>query len=95
MAQYPFGRALFSFGCPVKLTGRMKPLCCAVAFVFNLLCTYHAQASQGCEQEKMDYTLNNKRRVIRLVMQWAAVHGDQLQEEEDSVAFLQVSWDNT
>lgn len=73
----------------------MKSLCYSIAFVFNLLCTYHAQASQGCEQEKMDYTLNNKRRVIRLVMQWAAVHGDHLQEEEDSVAFLQVSWDNT
>ncbi|XP_074551335.1 rap guanine nucleotide exchange factor 4 isoform X1 [Halichoeres trimaculatus] len=54
-----------------------------------LMAHYHAQASQGSEQEKMDYTLNNKRRVIRLVMQWAAVHGDHLQEEEMSVAFLE------
>ncbi|CAJ1079398.1 rap guanine nucleotide exchange factor 4 isoform X2 [Xyrichtys novacula] len=46
-------------------------------------------ASQGSEQEKLDYTLNNKRRVIRLVMQWAAVHGDHLQEEDMSVAFLE------
>lgn len=41
----------------------------------------------------MDYTLNNKRRVIRLVMQWAAVHGDHLQDEEDPLAFLQVRRD--
>uniref|UniRef100_H3DHS0 Rap guanine nucleotide exchange factor 4 n=1 Tax=Tetraodon nigroviridis TaxID=99883 RepID=H3DHS0_TETNG len=54
-----------------------------------LMAHYHAQASQGCEQERMDYTLNNKRRVIRLVMQWAALHGDHLQDEEDSVVFLQ------
>uniref|UniRef100_A0AAY4ET08 Rap guanine nucleotide exchange factor 4 n=1 Tax=Denticeps clupeoides TaxID=299321 RepID=A0AAY4ET08_9TELE len=48
-----------------------------------------AQASQGSDQEKMDYALNNKRRVIRLVMQWASIHGDQLQEEEGSLAFLE------
>ncbi|XP_029937286.1 rap guanine nucleotide exchange factor 4 isoform X2 [Myripristis murdjan] len=54
-----------------------------------LMAHYHAQASQGSEQEKLDYTLNNKRRVIRLVMRWAAVHGDHLQEEDTSVAFLE------
>ncbi|XP_051815156.1 rap guanine nucleotide exchange factor 4 [Acanthochromis polyacanthus] len=54
-----------------------------------LLAHYHAQASQGSDQEKLDYTLNNKRRVIRLVMRWAAVHGDQLQQDEVSVAFLE------
>uniref|UniRef100_A0A665WX33 Rap guanine nucleotide exchange factor (GEF) 4 n=1 Tax=Echeneis naucrates TaxID=173247 RepID=A0A665WX33_ECHNA len=48
-------------------------------------------ALQGTEQEKLDYTLNNKRRVIRLVMQWAAVHGEHLQEDDNLVAFLQVS----
>ncbi|XP_049905332.1 rap guanine nucleotide exchange factor 4 isoform X1 [Epinephelus moara] len=54
-----------------------------------LMAHYHAQASQGSEQEKLDYTFNNKRRVIRLVMQWAAVHGDHLQEEDVSVAFIE------
>ncbi|KAL3056261.1 hypothetical protein OYC64_018867 [Pagothenia borchgrevinki] len=54
-----------------------------------LLAHYHAQALQGSDQEKLDYTLNNKRRVIRLVMQWAAVHGDQLQQEDVPVAFLE------
>ncbi|XP_023193405.1 rap guanine nucleotide exchange factor 4 isoform X3 [Xiphophorus maculatus] len=43
---------------------------------------YHAQASQGSEMEKLDYTLNNKRRVIRLVMKWAAVHGEDLQQQD-------------
>ncbi|XP_045910801.1 rap guanine nucleotide exchange factor 4 isoform X1 [Micropterus dolomieu] len=54
-----------------------------------LMAHYHAQALQGSEQERMDYTLNNKRRVIRLVMQWVAVHGDNLPEEDVSVAFLE------
>uniref|UniRef100_A0A8C9Z4J3 Rap guanine nucleotide exchange factor 4 n=1 Tax=Sander lucioperca TaxID=283035 RepID=A0A8C9Z4J3_SANLU len=55
----------------------------------NQLCPV-LMASQGSEQEKLDYTLNNKRRVIRLVMQWAAVHGSHLEEEDVSVAFLEV-----
>uniref|UniRef100_A0A8C9ZB07 Rap guanine nucleotide exchange factor 4 n=1 Tax=Sander lucioperca TaxID=283035 RepID=A0A8C9ZB07_SANLU len=54
----------------------------------NQLCPV-LMASQGSEQEKLDYTLNNKRRVIRLVMQWAAVHGSHLEEEDVSVAFLE------
>ncbi|KAJ8416864.1 hypothetical protein AAFF_G00327420 [Aldrovandia affinis] len=41
------------------------------------------------EQEKLDYALNNKRRVIRLVLQWASVYGDHLQEEDASLAFLE------
>uniref|UniRef100_A0A672S9T7 Rap guanine nucleotide exchange factor 4 n=1 Tax=Sinocyclocheilus grahami TaxID=75366 RepID=A0A672S9T7_SINGR len=51
--------------------------------------TYHAQPSQGSEQERMDYALNNKRRVIRLVLQWAAINTDHLQEEDSSFNFLQ------
>ncbi|KAF3824370.1 hypothetical protein GH733_008655 [Mirounga leonina] len=47
------------------------------------------RASQGTEQEKMDYALNNKRRVIRLVLQWTAVYGDALQEDDVAVAFLE------
>ncbi|KAI1899531.1 hypothetical protein AGOR_G00062750 [Albula goreensis] len=46
-------------------------------------------APQGSEQEKLDYALNNKRRVIRLVLQWASMYGDHLQEEEASLAFLE------
>ncbi|XP_013924904.1 PREDICTED: rap guanine nucleotide exchange factor 4 [Thamnophis sirtalis] len=54
-----------------------------------LMAHYHAQASQGTEQEKLDYALNNKRRVVRLVLLWAAFYGDVLPEEEAAVAFLE------
>ncbi|GCB70784.1 hypothetical protein scyTo_0010851 [Scyliorhinus torazame] len=54
-----------------------------------LMAHYHAEALQGTEQEKMDYALNNKRRVIRLVLHWANVHADLLQEEDATVAFLE------
>ncbi|XP_041940145.1 rap guanine nucleotide exchange factor 4 isoform X2 [Alosa sapidissima] len=54
-----------------------------------LMAHYHAQASQGSEQEKLDFALNNKRRVVRLALQWATFHADQLQEEEASLAFLE------
>uniref|UniRef100_A0AAV2JZV8 Rap guanine nucleotide exchange factor 4 n=1 Tax=Knipowitschia caucasica TaxID=637954 RepID=A0AAV2JZV8_KNICA len=54
-----------------------------------LLAHYHAQASQGSEQEKLDYTLNNKRRVVRLVLQWASLHGDHLQQDHVSVMFME------
>ncbi|XP_053554426.1 rap guanine nucleotide exchange factor 4-like [Bombina bombina] len=55
----------------------------------SLMSHYHAQPSQGTEQEKMDYALNNKRRVIRLVHLWAAVYGDVLREDEVAMAFLE------
>ncbi|KAG7464021.1 hypothetical protein MATL_G00182860 [Megalops atlanticus] len=58
-------------------------------FVLMHCRTYNAQASQGSEQERLDYALNNKRRVTRLVLQWATLCGDHLQEEEASLAFLE------
>ncbi|TSM68884.1 Rap guanine nucleotide exchange factor 4 [Bagarius yarrelli] len=58
-------------------------------FVLMHCCTYQAQASQGSDQERLDYALNNKRRVIRLVLQWAAIHTPHLQEDESSLVFLQ------
>ncbi|KPP73866.1 rap guanine nucleotide exchange factor 4-like [Scleropages formosus] len=53
------------------------------------LATYNARASQGSEQERLDFALNNKRRVVRLVLRWVSVHGAHLQEEEASLAFLE------
>ncbi|KAJ8282432.1 hypothetical protein COCON_G00049510 [Conger conger] len=52
-------------------------------------CIFIPNTSQGSEQEKLDYALNNKRRVIRLVLQWASIYGDHLQEEDSSLAFLE------
>uniref|UniRef100_A0A7M4F604 Rap guanine nucleotide exchange factor 4 n=1 Tax=Crocodylus porosus TaxID=8502 RepID=A0A7M4F604_CROPO len=48
-----------------------------------------AQYPFGSEQEKLDYAINNKKRVIRLVLQWAALYGDLLQEDEAALAFLE------
>ncbi|XP_071977810.1 rap guanine nucleotide exchange factor 4 isoform X3 [Engystomops pustulosus] len=54
-----------------------------------LMSHYHAQPSQGSEQEKMDYAINNKRRVIRLVQLWANLYSDLLREDEVAMAFLE------
>nr|XP_033802987.1 rap guanine nucleotide exchange factor 4 isoform X2 [Geotrypetes seraphini] len=54
-----------------------------------LMAHYHAQPSQGTEQEKMDYAYNNKRRVVRLVLQWTNLYSDLLQEDEVAMAFLE------
>ncbi|XP_075685588.1 rap guanine nucleotide exchange factor 4 isoform X6 [Rhinoderma darwinii] len=54
-----------------------------------LMSHYHAQPSQGSEQEKMDYAINNKRRVIRLVQLWASLYGDLVREDEVAMAFLE------
>nr|XP_014350064.1 PREDICTED: rap guanine nucleotide exchange factor 4 [Latimeria chalumnae] len=54
-----------------------------------LMAHYHAQPSQGNEQEKLDYALNNKRRVTRLVLQWTSMYGDLLQEDDAAMAFLE------
>uniref|UniRef100_A0A4W3IRV8 Rap guanine nucleotide exchange factor 4 n=1 Tax=Callorhinchus milii TaxID=7868 RepID=A0A4W3IRV8_CALMI len=49
-----------------------------------------SEAFQGSEQEKTDYALNNKRRVIRLILKWTNVYLDLLQEDEIAMAFLEV-----
>ncbi|XP_040296413.1 rap guanine nucleotide exchange factor 4-like isoform X2 [Bufo bufo] len=54
-----------------------------------LMSHYHSQPSQGTEQEKMDYAINNKRRVIRLIQLWASLYGDLLREDEVAMAFLE------
>ena len=35
--------------------------------------TYHAEATEGTEQETTDFIVSNKRRVIRLVCQWSVI----------------------
>uniref|UniRef100_A0A3B3RRE0 Rap guanine nucleotide exchange factor 4 n=1 Tax=Paramormyrops kingsleyae TaxID=1676925 RepID=A0A3B3RRE0_9TELE len=55
----------------------------------NRCSTYHAQMSQVSEQERQDYALSSKRRVVRLVLQWASIYGELLQEEEALLAFLE------
>ncbi|MEQ2175054.1 hypothetical protein GOODEAATRI_014293, partial [Goodea atripinnis] len=57
-------------------------LCPVLRDQYPFTLSFLAMNKKGSELEKLDYTLNNKRRVIRLVMKWAAVHGEHLQQED-------------
>lgn len=57
----------------------------------NRCSTYHAQMSQVSEQERQEYILSSKQRVVRLVLHWTSIYGELLQEEEALLAFLEVS----
>uniref|UniRef100_A0A3B3CHG4 Rap guanine nucleotide exchange factor 4 n=1 Tax=Oryzias melastigma TaxID=30732 RepID=A0A3B3CHG4_ORYME len=58
-------------------------------FIFNLVCTYHAASPPGSEQERLEYALNCKRRVLILALRWANAHTYLLQEEPAAVSFLE------
>ncbi|CAM9537424.1 unnamed protein product [Lampetra fluviatilis] len=45
--------------------------------------------TRGSEQEKADYSLSTKRRVVRLVLQWATVYAELLHEDVAATAFLE------
>uniref|UniRef100_A0A3Q3A372 Rap guanine nucleotide exchange factor 4 n=1 Tax=Kryptolebias marmoratus TaxID=37003 RepID=A0A3Q3A372_KRYMA len=55
----------------------------------QLSCTYHAASPPGSEQERLEYTLNNKRRALILALRWANTHTYLLQEEPAAVSFLE------
>lgn len=59
--------------------------------IFNLVCTYHAASPPGSEQERLEYALNSKRRVLILALRWANTHTYMLQEEAAPVSFLEVT----
>uniref|UniRef100_A0A4W5R828 Rap guanine nucleotide exchange factor 4b n=1 Tax=Hucho hucho TaxID=62062 RepID=A0A4W5R828_9TELE len=61
-----------------------------VCYIFNPVCTYHAVAPPGSEQERLEYAVTCKRRVLNLVLRWAAVHTYHLQEEPAALLFLEV-----
>uniref|UniRef100_A0A8C7ZT76 Rap guanine nucleotide exchange factor 4 n=1 Tax=Oryzias sinensis TaxID=183150 RepID=A0A8C7ZT76_9TELE len=58
-------------------------------FIFNLVCTYHAGSPPGSEQERLEYALNCKRRVLILALRWANAHTYLLQEEPAAISFLE------
>uniref|UniRef100_A0A8C4NPI0 Rap guanine nucleotide exchange factor 4 n=1 Tax=Dicentrarchus labrax TaxID=13489 RepID=A0A8C4NPI0_DICLA len=58
-------------------------------FIFNLVCTYHAASPPGSEQERLEYTVNSKRRVLILSLRWANTHTYMLQEEPAPISFLE------
>uniref|UniRef100_A0A8C2DJH3 Rap guanine nucleotide exchange factor 4 n=1 Tax=Cyprinus carpio TaxID=7962 RepID=A0A8C2DJH3_CYPCA len=55
----------------------------------QLVCTYHSQASQGSEQERLDYSVASKRRVLSLALRWAALQGHHLLEDDTALSFLE------
>ncbi|XP_026112676.1 rap guanine nucleotide exchange factor 4 isoform X1 [Carassius auratus] len=54
-----------------------------------LLAHYHSQASQGSEQERLDYSVSSKRRVLSLALRWAALQGHHLLEDDTALSFLE------
>ncbi|XP_050969069.1 rap guanine nucleotide exchange factor 4-like isoform X2 [Labeo rohita] len=54
-----------------------------------LLAHYHSQASQGSEQERLDYAVASKRRVLSLALRWSALQGHHLLEDDTALSFLE------
>uniref|UniRef100_A0A673KAL0 Rap guanine nucleotide exchange factor 4-like n=1 Tax=Sinocyclocheilus rhinocerous TaxID=307959 RepID=A0A673KAL0_9TELE len=54
------------------------------------VCTYHSQASQGSEQERLDYSVASKRRVLSLALRWATLQGHHLLEDDTALSFLEL-----
>ncbi|XP_067315073.1 rap guanine nucleotide exchange factor 4-like isoform X3 [Pseudorasbora parva] len=54
-----------------------------------LVAHYHSQASQGSEQERLDYAVASKRRVLSLALRWAALQGHHLLEDDTALSFLE------
>ncbi|XP_071232252.1 rap guanine nucleotide exchange factor 4-like isoform X1 [Salvelinus alpinus] len=54
-----------------------------------LMAHYHAVAPPGSEQERLEYAVTSKRRVLNLALRWAAVHTHHLQEEQAALTFLE------
>ncbi|XP_059199765.1 rap guanine nucleotide exchange factor 4-like isoform X1 [Centropristis striata] len=54
-----------------------------------LMSHYHAASPPGSEQERLEYALNSKRRVLILALRWASTHTYLLQEEPAAISFLE------
>ncbi|KAI4898660.1 hypothetical protein NFI96_002809 [Prochilodus magdalenae] len=54
-----------------------------------LMCTYHAEPSEGSELEKAAYALNTKQKIVKLVGQWVALCSPLLKEDPVALQFLE------
>nr|XP_049603653.1 rap guanine nucleotide exchange factor 4 isoform X1 [Syngnathus scovelli]XP_049603654.1 rap guanine nucleotide exchange factor 4 isoform X1 [Syngnathus scovelli] len=54
-----------------------------------LMAHYHAASPPGSEQERLEHTLNCKRRALILALRWANTHTYLLQEEPAAISFLE------
>ncbi|XP_072539985.1 rap guanine nucleotide exchange factor 4-like isoform X2 [Salminus brasiliensis] len=53
-----------------------------------LLSHYHSQASQGSEQERLEYVVASKRRALNLALRWATLQAHHLLEDDTALSFL-------
>ncbi|XP_041859302.1 rap guanine nucleotide exchange factor 3 isoform X1 [Melanotaenia boesemani] len=51
---------------------------------------YHAELSEGSEQEKAAYVLHTKQKVVKLICQWVALYGLLLKEDPIALDFLEM-----
>ncbi|XP_031414389.1 rap guanine nucleotide exchange factor 4 [Clupea harengus] len=54
-----------------------------------LIAHYHAQCSQGSEQERVDYAVASKRRVLSMALRWTNMLAHNLLEEDTALSFLE------
>ncbi|KAM8839645.1 rap guanine nucleotide exchange factor 4-like isoform 2-T2 [Synchiropus picturatus] len=54
-----------------------------------LMAHYHTAPPPGSEQERLEYTLNSKRRALILALRWANTHTYLLQEDPAAITFLE------
>ncbi|XP_075339771.1 rap guanine nucleotide exchange factor 4-like isoform X1 [Odontesthes bonariensis] len=54
-----------------------------------LMAHYHTASPPGSEQDRLEHTLNSKRRILILALRWANTHTYLLQEEPAAVSFLE------
>nr|XP_023968502.1 rap guanine nucleotide exchange factor 3 isoform X1 [Chrysemys picta bellii] len=58
-------------------------------FCRALLHHFHAEPSEGSEQEKAVYSLSKRQKIVRLVSQWVLLYGSLLQAEHCAITLLQ------
>ncbi|XP_042184868.1 rap guanine nucleotide exchange factor 4-like isoform X2 [Oncorhynchus tshawytscha] len=91
MAQYPFSLPPPLLSDPT-VDGFVLMHCVFMPnsqFCQLLMAHYHAVAPPGSEQERLEYAVTCKRRVLNLALRWAAVHTHHLQEEPAALIFLE------
>nr|XP_033793033.1 rap guanine nucleotide exchange factor 3 [Geotrypetes seraphini] len=54
-----------------------------------LLHQFHAEPSEGSEQEKAVYSHNKQQKILRLISQWVALYGHLLQDDPSAMGLLE------
>ncbi|KAJ4919227.1 hypothetical protein JOQ06_022611 [Pogonophryne albipinna] len=57
--------------------------------LLNRPCTYNSKLFEGSDQEKANYVLTTKQKVVKLIGQWVALYGLLLKEDSIAMDFLE------